>query len=126
MWDPEFFNIEPSHIEPGYIAIEGTISNPNMKCPLINVYAPNLCNKRQELFSDLASIILRVKLPVLIGGDFNIMRCSEEKLGVSIQKNAMVAFSKFINESNLIDLPLKDERFTWSNLRDPLSFSRLD
>ncbi|KAL4318179.1 hypothetical protein GQ457_18G008490 [Hibiscus cannabinus] len=61
-----------------------------------------------------------------MGGDFNITRSPEEKLGVTFRKGAMTDFSNFIDELKLIDLPASGGKFTWSNLREEPSFSRLD
>ncbi|KAK8648730.1 hypothetical protein V6N13_129473 [Hibiscus sabdariffa] len=61
-----------------------------------------------------------------MGGDFNIMRNSEEKSGLHIQRGAMFAFSDFINDLSMTDLPLFGGKFTWSNLRESPSSSRID
>ncbi|KAK8630862.1 hypothetical protein V6N13_079633 [Hibiscus sabdariffa] len=93
IWDPNFFHVEASTIEPGYISILGTISLFNLKCLLINIYAPNDNGRRQEYFSSISSLIMQAKVPVLLGGDFNTVRGLEEKKGVSVQRGAMAAFS---------------------------------
>ncbi|KAK8626493.1 hypothetical protein V6N13_134136 [Hibiscus sabdariffa] len=46
-----------------------------------------------------------------MGGDFNIIRNPEEKLGITIQKGAMADFSNFIDELSLIHLPANGEKF---------------
>ncbi|KAL4298113.1 hypothetical protein GQ457_12G008760 [Hibiscus cannabinus] len=61
-----------------------------------------------------------------MGGDFNITRSPEEKLGVTFRKGAMTDFSNFIDELELIDLPASGGKFTWSHLREEPPFSRLD
>ncbi|KAK8658191.1 hypothetical protein V6N13_036403 [Hibiscus sabdariffa] len=61
-----------------------------------------------------------------MGGDFNIVRNSEEKSGLHIQRGAMFAFFDFINDLSLIDLPLFGGKFTWSNLHESPSSSRID
>ena len=38
----------------------------------------------------------------------------------------MCEFSNFISEQGLIDLPLKEGTFTWSNSREVASKARLD
>ncbi|EOY17150.1 Uncharacterized protein TCM_036316 [Theobroma cacao] len=39
---------------------------------------------------------------------------------------AATKFAEFINEMKLVDLPLIDSKFTWSNNREELTFRKLD
>ncbi|GFZ14619.1 hypothetical protein Acr_24g0008090 [Actinidia rufa] len=43
-----------------------------------------------------------------VGGDFNVVRFSHERVGSTASLNAMRDFSEYINEEELIDLPLED------------------
>ena len=65
-------------------------------------------------------------MPWCIGGDFNVVRFPSKQLGVDSFSSAMLNFSDFISEHNLIDLPLEGGTFTWSNSREVASRSRLD
>ncbi|KAL4313034.1 hypothetical protein GQ457_01G003880 [Hibiscus cannabinus] len=126
LWDPNFFNLEFSMIEQSFILMSGKFLANNFNCILINVYAPNDFQKRQMVFSAIKERVANKNIPVLMGGDFNTVRVKEEKVGVSLHKGAMKAFSDFIEELSLINFPLHGGHFTWSNLRDPPSCSRLD
>jgi hypothetical protein len=64
--------------------------------------------------------------PWCIGGDFNIVRFPSEKLREGRLTGAMTNFSNFIAKLGLIDLPLLEGQFTWSNNQDPPSKSRID
>ncbi|KAK8655758.1 hypothetical protein V6N13_108325 [Hibiscus sabdariffa] len=99
-------SIEAFVLEPGFVALVGTLCPSNLKCLLVNVYALKDCLKRNEVFSAINSMVARVNVPILLGGGFNIMRCPNEKMGVSIPKRAMATFSNFIDALDLIDLPL--------------------
>ena len=59
-------------------------------------------------------------------GLFNVVRFPSEKLMEGRLTGAMMNFSDFIFELELIDLPLFDGQFTWSNNQDPPSKSRID
>ncbi|KAL4385916.1 hypothetical protein GQ457_09G028800 [Hibiscus cannabinus] len=126
LWDPAFFTLETSTIEQRFISITGMIHTFNLKCMLINIYAPNDFHCRQEFFGSISSLAASSNLPILLGGDFNIVRNAEEKVGMVTQWGAMKAFSDFIDDLSLIDLPLHGGKFTWSNLRDIPSTSRID
>ena len=61
-----------------------------------------------------------------IGGDFNVIRRISEKLGDSRLTFNMRCFDEFIRESGLLDPPLRNAAFTWSNMQvDPIC-KRLD
>ena len=51
-----------------------------------------------------------------VGGDFNVTRRILEKLGGSSLTPSMRDFDGFIRE--LIDPPLRNVSFTWSNIQD--------
>ncbi|KAK8611389.1 hypothetical protein V6N13_131441 [Hibiscus sabdariffa] len=126
LWNPEFFIVETSTVQQSFISLMGTIPSLNLKCLLINVYLPNDVHRRQEIFVSISNLVARLNIPILMGGDFNIVRNSEEKSGLHIQRGAMFAFFDLINDLSLIDLPLFGGRFTWSNLRESPSSSRID
>jgi hypothetical protein len=58
--------------------------------------------------------------------DFNMIRFPHEKNNSNFHPEESKAFNDFINESCLIDLPLLDRAFTWSNKRSTPTLERLD
>ncbi|RVW15226.1 LINE-1 retrotransposable element ORF2 protein [Vitis vinifera] len=61
-----------------------------------------------------------------VGGDFNVIRRSSEKLGGSRFTSSMRDFDGFIRESELHDPPLRNASFTWSNMQESPVCKRLD
>ncbi|KAL5791779.1 hypothetical protein ACOSP7_000373 [Xanthoceras sorbifolium] len=58
-------------------------------------------------------------LPWIIGGDFNEILRSEEKLGGLVRSHrAMDSFREVVDDCNLIDMGFKGSLFTWSNRQD--------
>ncbi|RVW28239.1 hypothetical protein CK203_083670 [Vitis vinifera] len=56
-----------------------------------------------------------------VGGDFNVIRRISEKMGDSKLTVNMRCFDEFIRESGLLDPPLRNAAFTWSNMQvDPI------
>ncbi|XP_058755204.1 uncharacterized protein LOC131628395 [Vicia villosa] len=83
---------------------------------IVNVYSPCSLVLKRELWGNL----LRLKSSHsngdwLIGGDFNAMKDREERVGRMISSNNIEnrEFSKFIDESMLVDVPLKWKKFSW-------------
>ena len=61
----------------------------------------------------------------LLFGDFNIIRYPGERLGCDSFSLAMFAFSDFIENNFLVDLPLDGACFTWFRDSEPQSISVL-
>ena len=92
----------------------------------IGVYGPNSDHDRCLLWEELTGIHSWWNVPWCIGGDFNVVQFPSEHLGADSFSSAMLDFSDFISEHNLIDFPLEGGNFTWSNSRAVASRSRLD
>ncbi|XP_016477492.1 uncharacterized protein LOC107798969 [Nicotiana tabacum] len=91
--------------------------HPNTSTWLLSiVYAKNDLHARSILWDNLRSIYDQIKLPWLIGGDFNEITASNEKYGgLSINNNRTDHFIKCINYCNLVDLGYTGSKYTWSN-----------
>ncbi|XVF03363.1 hypothetical protein REPUB_Repub04eG0254600 [Reevesia pubescens] len=46
-------------------------------------------------------------IPRCLGGDFNVVRFVEEKLGTGFNLGAMSHFNEFNGNQNMIDLPME-------------------
>ncbi|KAL4383574.1 hypothetical protein GQ457_15G020780 [Hibiscus cannabinus] len=104
----------------------GKIIPADFNCMVINVYAPNSVTERLGVFNELKQLIEVINLPVILGGDFNEVLSLEERVGVNTHKKGIKDFGLFIDGLGLIDLPLHEGKFTWSNYRDVPACTRLD
>jgi hypothetical protein len=95
----------------------------NWEWAFAGVYGPNDDGARSILWDELSGLMNVWEKPWCIGGDFNVVRHSGEKLRASRQTQVMTDFADFISEQGLIDLPMLGGRITWSNRR---TGSRLD
>ncbi|KAK8701556.1 hypothetical protein V6N13_019943 [Hibiscus sabdariffa] len=126
MGELDFFVCKDNRISLNFLVILGKISGTNFECALVNVYAPNDEFERVCMFNELRTVLSTLKIPIIMGGDFNTVVSKEEKYGVTLSRMAMLTFSEFIDDLCLVDFPLHGGKFTWSNLREYPSFSRLD
>ncbi|RVX21695.1 Transposon TX1 uncharacterized 149 kDa protein [Vitis vinifera] len=82
------------------------------------VYGPNSLSLRKDFWVELLDIF-GISFPLwCIGGDFNVIRRSSEKLGGSSLTSSMKDFDDFIRECELLDPPLRNAPFTWSNMQE--------
>jgi hypothetical protein len=98
----------------------------NVEWVFSGVYGPNSDAARGILWDELAGIGSWWSLPWCIGGDFNVVRYPTERLKGGSLASAMWAFTDFINELDLIDLPLIGGNYTWSSNPTRPAMSRLD
>ncbi len=59
-------------------------------------------------------------------GDFNLTKDPSERRGRRWCGRLMSMFADLLNHLELIDLPLGNQRFTWSNLQSEPSMAKLD
>lgn len=98
----------------------------NFSWAFAGVYGPNLDSLRSSLWDELAGLSSWWEQPWCIGGDFNVTRFPAERSRDVRINAAMMEFSDFIFEQDLMDLPLTGWPFTWSNNQETPSWSRLD
>ncbi|GAU41118.1 hypothetical protein TSUD_288080 [Trifolium subterraneum] len=95
---------------------------------MANVYAPCNDGAKQGLW-DLLSERLHTLggKKVCVCGDFNAVEHVDERRSPRVGPSSLdyIPFSRFIDENNLIDLPLCGRKFTWFK-GDGLAMSRLD
>ncbi|OMO53991.1 reverse transcriptase [Corchorus capsularis] len=82
--------------------------------------------ERKLFWEELLELKMNYNFPWVLGGEFNVTRSPEEKRGATRNVNAMLDFSEFIDNAELVDLPMLGGKFTWSSKRDTPSMSRLD
>jgi exonuclease III len=93
-----------------------------------NVYGPCDSAAKQGLWDSLS---LRLQSlggkRVCVCGDFNAVRCVDERRSLRVGQRPLdhIAFSRFIDDTFLIDLPLSGRKFTWYK-GDGVTMSRLD
>lgn len=89
---------------------------------LVFIYAPNSAVERLQLWEELQHVIL-FDGALLILGDFYEITSMEEWWNSDSFSATMNQFNDFINSTQLTDLPLHGNRFTW---RNSILASRID
>nr|GEV01965.1 RNA-directed DNA polymerase, eukaryota [Tanacetum cinerariifolium]GEV02301.1 RNA-directed DNA polymerase, eukaryota [Tanacetum cinerariifolium] len=80
---------------------------------------------KRTLWNYFSSLIRRWDGECIVMGDFNEVRCEEERLGTVFNIQGANAFNDFILCSNLLDVRLDGYSFTWSH-RSASKMSKLD
>jgi exonuclease III len=91
-----------------------------------NVYAPSDHRHTDAFLSELVLLVSNFGGNHLILGDFNLIRCPEEKNSPTFDAGLASRFNNAIDAMALIELPLLDRSFTWTDKRDSPVLARLD
>lgn len=87
----------------------------NFKWQLFNVYGPVQDNLKQDFLSQLEVAIVESEYPVLVGGDFNLIRRVEEKSTGNVNGYWMDAFNEFVANTAIREIHRSGGQYTWSN-----------
>lgn len=98
--------------------------NQSSNCVVGNIYGPHLESSRISFFTDLGLVFGQWNCSMVLGGDFNATLNAEDRSGRLGGTEA--SFSNFVQDWNLIDLPLQNSDFTWYSERNGGVWSRID
>lgn len=96
----------------------------NLSATLINVYAPNSPSEQKLVWEEISKLRGSFSSPWIMGGDFNSIRGRSERSNCIGLLCGMKEFNSFIEECELLDLPLSGKKFTWFGPNNKMS--RLD
>ncbi|KAK8563616.1 hypothetical protein V6N12_035761 [Hibiscus sabdariffa] len=82
------------------------------------VYGPPRIEEKVELWTNMSKLRKANEVKWCILGYTNMVISQEEKLGgLPIDSNQANCFMEFMNDTSLMELPLKGGNYTWSNRR---------
>ncbi|KAM3294016.1 hypothetical protein ACQJBY_037110 [Aegilops geniculata] len=87
----------------------------NFKWEVIIVYGPADHSRSPTFLAELQRKIAASALPVVVGGNFNLIRSPDEKNNDRVNRPWMQMFNDCIAELGLRELERTGARFTWTN-----------
>lgn len=123
VWNREVFEMKSCHKGCRWTIVEGMIKEEKWECSIGVLYGGNARSDRKEIYEELLQIKSQMTRPLLIMGDFNEVVNIEERKGQRRVDGSMREFRRWIDDSNLIDIPLQTKKYTWSR---GMSMSKLD
>jgi hypothetical protein len=93
---------------------------------LANVYGPAQDEFKDCFLAKLSNFCSKAKYPMLVGGDFNILRYSSDKNKRFHDNNFSSVFNLVINSYDLRELNLSGGKYTWSNNGKNPTLEKLD
>jgi hypothetical protein len=96
------------------------------KVRLVTVYGPAHDDKKDQFLIELSNICAQNDLPLILGGDFIILRSSDEKNKEFKANRFTYMFNWIINSYELGEIPLNGGKYTCSNNQADPTLERLD
>ncbi|CAN6180303.1 unnamed protein product [Urochloa humidicola] len=93
---------------------------------ITNVYAPADHRDSRLFLNGLLELAPHVHGPWLLVGDFNLVRDTGDKNNGHINHALCSAFNDTVDALGVIELPLLERLFTWSNMREQPTLARFD
>src|SRR3954469_1004033 len=93
---------------------------------LVAVYGAAQPELKPEFLADLVRIFGSEQLPILVGGDFSIIRRREEKNNDNFDGRWSFMFNTIIESLGLREIELSGRKFTWANAMPNPTFEKLD
>jgi hypothetical protein len=125
-WDDQVLEFLHHSIDDFSITTTFSLRADNLSFSIINVYGPCIHDQKPLFLDSLAQIFATFSGSVAIMGDFNLIRPPRDKSNDNFNVSEAALFNDSINNLGLIEIPLSDRQFTWSNLQDPPILTRLD
>ena len=125
-WDDRVCNLATVSEGPFTLTISFSLWADNMPLTLTNVYTPTLRDEKQVFLAELVEVAGTVHGAWMVLGDFNLTRCPTNKNTNSFNSLDADHFNDLIISLALIEIPLVDRAFTWSNRRENPTLARLD
>jgi hypothetical protein len=92
----------------------------------VAVYGAAQDEHKADFLAELVRICENEPLPLLVGGDFNILRRKEDKNNDNFNTRWPFIFNAIIDSLDLRELGLSGRPFTWANRRQTPTFEKLD
>lgn len=93
---------------------------------LITVYGAAQIEHKEEFLTSLAQVCQDSAYPLLIEGDFNIIRKETEKNKEGGYNRWSFLFNAILEQAGLRELALNGRQFTWSSEHDDPTYEKLD
>ncbi|XP_016185650.1 uncharacterized protein LOC107627319 [Arachis ipaensis] len=113
IWDETVFKLNNCYKEDRWMCVEGVVVKDNFYCAICLVYGPLVRTEKSSLWEELSYITGLCQVPFCYLGDFNKILHLEERKGATTLSASAEDFRTWINDMELIDLPLNDRKYTW-------------
>jgi exonuclease III len=122
----ELIEVEETEIGEFYVSMGLRHRLQNFRWEMMVVYGPAQHDRSREFIAELSRKCLFATLPMVLGGDFNLIREVGDKNNKNVNLDLMNMFNMFIDLHQLQEIRRNVPKFTWSNKQSDLVMVNLD
>jgi hypothetical protein len=82
------------------------------------VYGPVQIELKPDFLRDLMDVITATEVPLIVGGDFNLVREAAEKSTGNVNESLVQLFNQFVDDVSLREMHRQGGSFTWTNKQE--------
>jgi hypothetical protein len=109
------YEMEDTDIGDFYVSMVVRQRAPNYRWEMVIVYGPVQHDKSRDFIAEMSRKCMMDTLPLVFGGDFNLIRDTPEKNSSNFNQALMDKFNMFIDLHQLQELKISGPKFTWTN-----------
>nr|XP_025628421.1 uncharacterized protein LOC112721586 [Arachis hypogaea] len=113
LWDDNVFQKRNCYKGERWLCIEGVLTKNNFQCAYCLVYGAHGRVAKRVVWEELSYIAGLCKIPFCFMGDFNEILQIEDRKGLQSLPGSAEEFKSWVQDMQLVDLPLTDRKFTW-------------
>ncbi|KAJ0533359.1 putative RNA-directed DNA polymerase [Helianthus annuus] len=113
IWDPSIFAKSGVVKNRNFLAVFGNMLSSGEPIAVVNVYAQNDPGDRRILWADLIQLKNTFSGLWIFLGDFNDVRCQEERLNSEFVALNALHFNQFIAEADLVEYQMGGRKYTY-------------
>ncbi|OMO70091.1 Endonuclease/exonuclease/phosphatase [Corchorus olitorius] len=92
LWSDKVFQLDSVIKNDRFIILFGSMSGISRKVALASVYDPNSESERRDFFANFSEIVNQHDFLWVVAGDFNVVTCEEERIGLSFSASSSQDF----------------------------------
>ncbi|KAK1380090.1 hypothetical protein POM88_026834 [Heracleum sosnowskyi] len=114
VWKKGEFDLINTELRSNWVGVSLQFRNGGSTLDIFNVYAPHGSQEKLVLWNEFRRIYaLLDSLPTIFIGDFNEVRFQRERSNCNTRPRETREFNNWIEDSNLVKIPLESANFTW-------------
>ncbi|XP_016166702.1 uncharacterized protein LOC107609308 [Arachis ipaensis] len=113
LWDDNVFQKRNCYKGERWLCIEGVLTKNNFQCAYCLVYGAHGRVAKRVVWEELSYIAGLCQIPFCFMGDFNEILQIEDRKGLQSLPGSAEEFKSWVQDMQLVDLPLTDRKFTW-------------
>lgn len=114
IWNPYRF-YQKGLLSEWFLVVDAIWVLSGLDMMLISIYDLQDVECKRQSWINLLQLIVSFSRESILMGDFNKIHDDSERMGSIFHANTTRFFNQFIDEADLIELPLGGSRFTWSD-----------